>query len=84
MTLSQAIFMAVWFLASCIVFIWLLIDARQSKTESPPNSLKDREQVLEMLAGVGDQFSLSIYKKAYKISENDMTPHKPGRVSSQS
>lgn len=60
------------------------LDARQNKTESPPNRLKDREQVLEMLAKVGDQFSLSIYKKVHSISENDMTPHKPGHVSSKS
>jgi hypothetical protein len=74
MTIAQEILMAVWFVASCIGLIWLLIDARQSKTESHPNSLKDQEQVLEMLARVGDQFSLSIYKKAYKMSNNDMMP----------
>jgi len=74
MTLSQAMIMAVWFMASCAALVWLLLDARKNKTESPPNRIKDREQVIEMLATVGDQFSFSIYKKAYKIDENDISP----------
>ena len=31
--------------------------------------MKDREQILEMLTKVKDQFSLSIYKKVYHISD---------------
>ena len=31
--------------------------------------MRDREQILEMLAKVTDQFSLSIYKKVYNISD---------------
>jgi len=31
--------------------------------------MKDREQILEMLTKVKDQFSLSIYKKVYNISD---------------
>jgi hypothetical protein len=31
--------------------------------------MKDREQIVEMLTTVKDQFSLSVYKKAYNISD---------------
>ena len=34
--------------------------------------MKDREQILEMLTKVQDQFSLSIYKKVYKISDEEI------------
>ena len=34
--------------------------------------MKDREQILEMLAKVKDQFSLSIYKKVYNISDAEI------------
>ena len=31
--------------------------------------MKNRDQILNMLAKVDDQFSLSIYKKAYEIDD---------------
>ena len=34
--------------------------------------MKDREQILEMLTKVQDQFSLSIYKKVYQISDEEI------------
>ena len=34
--------------------------------------MKDREQILEMLTKVKDQFSLSIYKKVYNISDTEI------------
>lgn len=34
--------------------------------------MKDREQILEMLTKVQDQFSLSIYKKVYQISNGEI------------
>ena len=34
--------------------------------------MKDREQILNMLARVQDQFSLSIYKKVFKISDAEI------------
>ena len=34
--------------------------------------MKDREQILEMLTKVKDQFSLSIYKKVYHISDAEI------------
>jgi hypothetical protein len=34
--------------------------------------VKDREQILEMLTKVQDQFSLSIYKKVYNISDEEI------------
>jgi hypothetical protein len=34
--------------------------------------MKDREQILEMLAKVQDQFSLSIYKKVYNITDVEL------------
>ena len=34
--------------------------------------MKDREQILEMLTKVQDQFSLSTYKKVYQISDEEI------------
>ena len=34
--------------------------------------MKDREQIMEMLTKVQDQFSLSIYKKVYQISDREI------------
>lgn len=34
--------------------------------------MNDREQILEMLTKVKNQFSLSIYKKAYNISDAEI------------
>ena len=37
---------------------------------------KDREQVLEMLTKVSDQFSLSVYKRAYNITDEEISEKK--------
>ena len=37
------------------------------------SAMKDREQILEMLAKVKDQISLSIYKKVYNISDDEIS-----------
>jgi hypothetical protein len=34
--------------------------------------MKDREQILNMLAKVDDQFSLSIYKRVYNIDDGEL------------
>ena len=48
MTVAQAILMAVWFVASCIGLIWLLIDAR-NKTDSLAYQLE------RLLADLGEK-----------------------------
>ena len=68
--------MVVWFTVCCIALIWFMYDARVGLSRSPSMKCKDREQVLEMLTKVSDQFSLSVYKRAYNITDEEISEKK--------
>ena len=73
MTVAQAILMAVWFVASCIGLIWLLIDAR-NKTDSLAYQLE------RLLADLGEKVPMheksrceQLFADARKAVQNEST-----------
>jgi hypothetical protein len=60
----------------CVALVWMSRGARPLKTPDFANKLDDREQNLEMLAQVKDQFSLAVYKKAYNIEDGELQKKK--------
>ena len=72
MTLAQTLLMVVWFIVCCVALAWFIYDARVVLSKSPSLNCTDRAQVLEMLTKVSDQSSLSVYKRAYKITNEEI------------
>ena len=73
MTLAQTLLIILWFIVCCVALAWFIYDARVGLSKSPSMNCKGREQILEMLTKVSDQFSLSVYKRAYNITDEEIS-----------
>lgn len=72
MTTGQAVFLAIS-LAGCLAALAALIVTSRSRSAGPPAANPgDREQVLQMLRGVKDQFALSVYQRVYRIGDHEL------------
>jgi hypothetical protein len=60
------------FAVCCLAFSWLILNFRRVENDGSTGKSDDREKTLEMLAEVGDRFSLSIYKKVYRIEDREI------------
>ena len=64
-------------LAVCsIALAWLVVDSRRGTGRPVAGKTDDREQMLEMLAKVEDNLSLTAYKKAYRIRDEEIIAKK--------
>lgn len=72
MFLAQIVLFVLLLVSCCVALVWLLADARRGIKTHPVKQLGDREQILEMTTGMGDYSSLSVYKKAYNISDSEI------------
>ena len=60
----------------CIALIWFYLDAQQEDAGPKELNTENREQVIEMLAQVGDHFTMSIYQKVYNIDTREIESKK--------
>jgi len=72
MTSAQITTLVVLLVVCCFSLIWSFLQARQEKIQVPATKVNDKEEILEMLTRVEDQFSLSVYKNTYNISDNQI------------
>ncbi|MFZ0132852.1 MAG: hypothetical protein WAK95_09945 [Desulfobacterales bacterium] len=71
MPIGQLFFLTFLLVLSCCGFVWMLLKSRPSKPDSVPRKT-DKEQIVDMLAHVKDQFALSIYKQSYDIADHEI------------
>lgn len=73
MTAAQYAFIYVVLIVCLTGMILLIMDARKKTQQASPGKQEDREQILEMLVQLDDISSISVYKKAYGISDPEIT-----------
>jgi hypothetical protein len=72
MTSTEIILLMIVFAVCCLALIWLILNFRRGAGDHPTGKSDDRDETVGMLTGVGDRFSLSIYKKVYKIDDQEI------------
>jgi hypothetical protein len=50
----------------------MTLKARHETGAEDADSADDREQIVEMVSGVEDQFSLSVYKSVYGLEDHEL------------
>jgi hypothetical protein len=72
MTTAQTVLMAVLPVVFCSVLILMTLKARHETGAEDADSAVDRGQIPEMVSGVEDQFSLSVYKSVYRLEDHEL------------
>jgi len=76
MPTGQMIFLTLFLAIGCCGILWMMFKSRPSKPQSIPRKT-DKEQIVNMLAHVRDQFALSIYKQSYGIADREIAIKEP-------
>ncbi|MFO7964071.1 MAG: hypothetical protein R6U50_09145 [Desulfobacterales bacterium] len=76
MTSAQITILVAVLVVCCLALFGMIYISRPKHTLEPLNRLDDRESILAMLTRVKDRFSLSIYKRAYDIRDDEIAAQK--------
>ena len=76
MTSTQAAILVAVLVVCCLALFWMIYFSRPKQASKPLNQLDDRESILAMLTRVKDRFSISIYKRAYDIRDDEIAVQK--------
>lgn len=79
MTTVQLLFLFGASILCIFALIWFILESRPPKTQSRFHNPADRDRIMAMLARVTDQFSLTVYKTVYNITDEEIENEKKRR-----